>query len=88
MYIITMHKLQHNVLLDSFFTVGFTYLVAGIMFNKFARGAEGKEMVPQVGFWTSLPGLALVSKHERSVRGCSSNSSISNSDRSNISENN
>jgi len=33
------------------------YLVAGVLFNKFKRQASGVELIPNVGFWTSLPGL-------------------------------
>jgi len=33
------------------------YLVAGILFNKFKRGLNGIEMVPNVEFWISIPGL-------------------------------
>jgi hypothetical protein len=36
---------------------GVVYLVAGILFNKFKRQATGVELIPNVGFWTSLPGL-------------------------------
>lgn len=36
---------------------GVVYLVGGILFNKFKRQATGVEIIPNVGFWTSLPGL-------------------------------
>jgi hypothetical protein len=33
------------------------YFVAGILIKKFKMGASGIDMIPNVGFWTSLPGL-------------------------------
>jgi len=33
------------------------YLVAGLIFNKFKRGLNGIELIPNVTFWTSIPGL-------------------------------
>jgi hypothetical protein len=33
------------------------YVVAGILFNKFKRGLNGIEMIPNVEFWISIPGL-------------------------------
>jgi len=33
------------------------YIVAGILFNKFRRDLTGIELVPNVTFWTSIPGL-------------------------------
>eukprot|EP00029_Vermamoeba_vermiformis_P008610 TRINITY_DN4083_c0_g1_i1.p1 TRINITY_DN4083_c0_g1~~TRINITY_DN4083_c0_g1_i1.p1 ORF type:complete len:256 (-),score=8.46 TRINITY_DN4083_c0_g1_i1:42-809(-) len=33
------------------------YLVVGILINKFSRMKNGREVVPNVEFWTSLPGL-------------------------------
>jgi len=33
------------------------YIVGGIIFNKFKRQAHGLELIPNVEFWTSLPGL-------------------------------
>jgi len=33
------------------------YLVAGVLFNKFKRGLTGVELVPNVTFWSSIPGL-------------------------------
>ena len=36
------------------------YIAAGVAFNKFRRGASGKELVPNLGFWTTLPGLVKV----------------------------
>ena len=36
------------------------YLVAGLLFNKFHKGATGKEMIPNVNFWTDFPLLVKV----------------------------
>jgi len=33
------------------------YLVAGLIFNKFKIGLNGIELIPNVTFWTSIPGL-------------------------------
>jgi len=33
------------------------YLVAGILFNRFKRQLTGIELIPNVTFWTSIPGL-------------------------------
>ncbi|XP_038044892.1 cation-dependent mannose-6-phosphate receptor-like [Patiria miniata] len=32
------------------------YFIGGICFMKFVRGAGGKEVIPNVNFWTELPG--------------------------------
>ena len=45
----------------SFFVILVIYLVAGILFMKYKRGATGKEVIPNIEFWTSLPGLIKVS---------------------------
>ena len=37
------------------------YLVAGILFNKYSKGATGKELIPNVNFWTDFPLLVKVS---------------------------
>ena len=44
----------------SFLSVLFVYLVGGVLFNKFQRGATGKELVPNYSFWSELPGLVKV----------------------------
>ena len=31
------------------------YLVAGVLFNKFHKGASGKEVIPNVNFWMDFP---------------------------------
>ncbi|KAH3715069.1 hypothetical protein DPMN_057773 [Dreissena polymorpha] len=40
-----------------FFVFLFVYFVAGMLFMKFGRGAVGTEVIPNYGFWSSLPGL-------------------------------
>ncbi|XP_028414125.1 uncharacterized protein LOC114537164 [Dendronephthya gigantea] len=40
-----------------FFVVLLIYLVFGAVFMKFRRGATGIYIIPNVGFWASLPGL-------------------------------
>lgn len=37
----------------------FLYFVLGIIILKFALHKEGREVVPQVEFWSALPGLVL-----------------------------
>ena len=44
-----------------FFSLFFVYLIAGVAFMKFVKKAEGKEVVPNVNFWTALPELIKVS---------------------------
>ena len=46
----------------SFFVIATIYLVAGVLFMKYKREATGKELIPNVEFWSSLPGLVKVSK--------------------------
>lgn len=36
------------------------YLVGGILFNKYRKGATGKEMIPNFNFWTDFPLLVKV----------------------------
>ena len=40
----------------SFSVLVVVYIVGGVLFMKFARGAEGKEVIPNVNFWSELPG--------------------------------
>jgi hypothetical protein len=47
----------HFITCYRFFSLLFVYFVGGILFLKFARGAEGIEMIPNYGFWSMLPGL-------------------------------
>ena len=37
------------------------YLVAGVLFNKYSKGASGKELIPNVSFWIDFPLLVKVS---------------------------
>ena len=36
------------------------YLLVGIIIMKFVRKANGKEVIPHVNFWLSIPGNAKV----------------------------
>jgi len=45
------------ILIAVFFGTLTIYFVGGILFLKYNRGQSGREMVPHVDFWTSLPGL-------------------------------
>lgn len=45
------------VVLIIFFSFAFIYMVGGTLFLAFGRKARGREMIPNVNFWTSLPGL-------------------------------
>ena len=38
------------------------YLVAGVLFNKFNKGASGKEVIPNINFWMDFPLLVKVCK--------------------------
>jgi len=40
-----------------FFTLLGVYFIGGALFMKFARGASGKEIIPNVEFWADLPSL-------------------------------
>ncbi|ESO84554.1 hypothetical protein LOTGIDRAFT_168623 [Lottia gigantea] len=40
-----------------FFAVFVVYFIAGVLFQKFARHASGKEITPNLSFWSALPGL-------------------------------
>ena len=37
------------------------YFIAGVVFMKFVKKAEGKEVIPNVSFWAALPVLIKVS---------------------------
>lgn len=45
----------------SFISLLVVYLVAGILFNKYSKGASGKELFPNVNFWIDFPFLVKVS---------------------------
>ncbi|PAA76741.1 hypothetical protein BOX15_Mlig017316g1, partial [Macrostomum lignano] len=47
-----------DVLLIIFFCLVTVYLLAGILFNRYSRQRSGLQMVPNLEFWMSLPGLA------------------------------
>ncbi|CAH1238356.1 M6PR [Branchiostoma lanceolatum] len=40
-----------------FFPTVCIYIVAGVLINKFAREREGRDVVPHLTFWSTLPGL-------------------------------
>lgn len=46
-----------SILLIVFFMVLFVYLVTGVIFNRVYRQKSGREVIPNVTFWTALPGL-------------------------------
>ncbi|XP_031551263.1 uncharacterized protein LOC116288596 [Actinia tenebrosa] len=46
-----------SIILITFVSVVVVYFVAGIVFNKFKRGASGKDICPNYGFWSDLPFL-------------------------------
>ncbi|XP_052096026.1 cation-dependent mannose-6-phosphate receptor-like [Mytilus californianus] len=65
-----------SVILLIFFILLIIYLVGGILFMKFMRGASGIEMVPNLELWKGLPslikdGFVFVSK------GCKANTTYS-----------
>ncbi|CAL1534096.1 unnamed protein product [Lymnaea stagnalis] len=46
-----------SVLVIVFFVLLIVYLIAGIIFQKFVRKAEGKEILPNFSFWSGFPSL-------------------------------
>jgi len=46
-----------SILLILLLVVVIVYLVAGVLFNKLKAQKNGVELVPNIDFWTSLPGL-------------------------------
>eukprot|EP00118_Oscarella_pearsei_P021241 m.237662 g.237662 ORF g.237662 m.237662 type:complete len:268 (+) comp40147_c0_seq12:48-851(+) len=46
-----------SILLIVFFCALIAYFVVGTLIMKFGLHAEGKAVVPQVSFWTAIPGL-------------------------------
>jgi len=48
-----------SVFLIIFFCSAAVYLIAGVIFKRFKMGATGAEMIPNVEFWQSLPGLVM-----------------------------
>ena len=47
--------------LYSFICIVTVYLVGGVLFKKMYRKESGRDVVPNVTFWTELPGLVKVS---------------------------
>ena len=43
-----------------FFSVLSAYLLVGVGFNKFGRKESGANLIPNITFWASLPGLVKV----------------------------
>jgi len=46
-----------SIMLIVFGSLVITYVIAGILWNKYKRGLTGLELVPQGEFWISIPGL-------------------------------
>lgn len=46
-----------SILLIIFFVLVITYLILGILTKKYLMGAQGIEVVPNLGFWMDLPNL-------------------------------
>ena len=54
---ITSILILENLLFSSVLVVALVYVVAGSVFLRVRRQASGKDMVPNVEFWSSIPGL-------------------------------
>jgi hypothetical protein len=50
-----------KVQISSFFTTLVTYFLGGFVFLKFVKKNSGKDLIPNYGFWTSIPGDVKVS---------------------------
>ena len=37
-----------------------TYFIAGVLYNKYRRGATGLEVIPNLAFWQDFPNLVKV----------------------------
>lgn len=61
---------KFDLFLCSFFALLVVYLVAGILFNKYHKGATGKEVIPNVNFWTDFPLLVKVGMYKLTVKNC------------------
>ncbi|XP_062518174.1 cation-dependent mannose-6-phosphate receptor-like [Corticium candelabrum] len=46
-----------SILLIVFFSLIFVYIIGGLLYLKFVRGASGVELIPNYSFWMLLPGL-------------------------------
>lgn len=49
------------------FALLITYFIVGTLVLKVGMHAEGREIVPQVVFWTAIPGLIKVPLNEERV---------------------
>jgi hypothetical protein len=58
-------QVSYNIF--SFFPCVFVYFAAGIAIKKFKFHAEGKELIPNVEFWASLPGLVKVGDYRNTL---------------------
>lgn len=65
-----------SVLVILFFVFLAVYFVAGFLFLKYGRGAQGVEAIPNFGFWTELPSL-VKDGVQFTCRGCKADSSYS-----------
>ncbi len=52
---------QAIISLFRFFVLVLIYLVGGILFLRFARGARGSEQIPNYEFWREFPNYVRVS---------------------------
>ncbi|XP_062517613.1 cation-dependent mannose-6-phosphate receptor-like [Corticium candelabrum] len=46
-----------SILLIVFFSLIFVYIIGGLLYLKFVRGASGIELIPNYSFWRLLPSL-------------------------------
>lgn len=56
------------------------YFVGGVLFMKFKREASGKDLIPNVEFWSSIPGLVkdgIKFSYNHTIGKCSSRSGYS-----------
>ena len=51
--------------LSSVLSVSLVYIVAGVLINKLYRNGTGRELIPNVTFWSLLPGLIKVRQWNR-----------------------
>ena len=51
---------MHIFSIFSFVVLLFVYIVGGVIFQRYVRGASGKEVIPNVGFWEEFPLLVKV----------------------------
>ncbi|KAH3818849.1 hypothetical protein DPMN_120576 [Dreissena polymorpha] len=53
-YVLIGYTTGHGLL--TFACLLLIYIIGGVSFMKFVRRAEGKELLPNYGFWSNLPG--------------------------------